>query len=148
MQSNVCLSREREPLLQTVPNCREPRQHFPVQSSTRPSVVSTGWVPACFHSEANNIPLFLAKRKRRRKPWKDMEMMGKSIMWDAKCFFPFLNLVNLKALIVNLIRGLCDTLPPDKVLRCLSGVHDVPTGVRRLHLRHLFSQEGNPKTLF
>ena len=49
------------------PKLRGGSQHFPVQSSTRPSMVSTGWVPACFHSEAiEQYPLVPGEKKENQ----------------------------------------------------------------------------------
>ena len=114
-------------------------QHFPVQSSTQPSMVSTGWVPACFHSETiEQYPLVLGEKKENQcdsceQIWR---WWGSQPCEMQNVFFP-LNLMNFKAVIANLIHELCDTLSHGKVLRCLSarrlGVQDDHNREQRLH---------------
>lgn len=106
-------------------------QHFPVQSSTQPSVVSTGWVPACFRSETiEQYPLVRGEKKENqcdsceqiRRWWGSQacEMQNVSLIFFFFFFFLYLNLANFKAVIANLMHELCDTLSHGEVLHCLS----------------------------
>lgn len=110
------------------PKLRGGSQHFPVQSSTQPSVVSTGWVPACFHSETiEQYPLVRGEKKENQcdsceqiwRWWASQacETQNASLFFS---FFLFLNLANFKAVIANLMHELCDTLSHGEMLRCLS----------------------------
>lgn len=97
----------------------------PAFSSSELNIAQHGFdrLSACMLSLWNDRTIspcsWWKERESMWQLWANMKMMGKSTMWDAKCFPP-LNRVNFKAVIANLIHELCDTLSHGKVVCCLS----------------------------